>query len=321
MCPVWLLVVAVVGVARGAASQCWEHPVCQEPKSESSVLECIHLCRSDLTVETPAFPGDAHLQPLSLSSSSLLPPADPHASSQDKRSYSMEHFRWGKPRRTKRYGGLRKSWDEKNRKTLMTLFKAVFNKNIQQMIREREEPLVTENQTDYLHLQGLDVMPVVPQLLLEARDDRKMCPMWLLVVAVVGVARGAASQCWEHPVCQEPKSESSVLECIHLCRSDLTVEMPVFPGDAHLQPLSPSSSSLLPPADPHASSQDKRSYSMEHFCWSKPRRTKRYGGFMKRWDEKNRKTLMTLFKAVFNKDRQQMIRERERGGSMEEERE
>ncbi|XP_056157544.1 pro-opiomelanocortin-like [Lampris incognitus] len=130
-----------------------------------------------------------------------------------------------------------------------------------------------------------------------------MCPMWLLVVAVVGVARGAASQCWEHPVCQEPKSESSVLECIHLCHSDLTVETPAFPGDAHLH-------------------QDKRSYSMEHFRWGKPRRTKRYGGLRKSWDEKNRKTLMTLFKAVFNKDRQQQgIGERERGGSMEEERE
>lgn len=39
MCPVWLLVaVVVVGVAKGAASQCWEHPSCQELNSESSVM-------------------------------------------------------------------------------------------------------------------------------------------------------------------------------------------------------------------------------------------------------------------------------------------
>lgn len=36
--------------------------------------------------------------------------------------------------------------------------------------------------------------------------------MWLLVaVVVVGVAKGAASQCWEHPSCQELNSESSVM--------------------------------------------------------------------------------------------------------------
>uniref|UniRef100_A0A3B5AK41 Pro-opiomelanocortin-like n=1 Tax=Stegastes partitus TaxID=144197 RepID=A0A3B5AK41_9TELE len=101
MCPVWLLVAAAaVGVVRGAVSQCWEHPSCQEVNSESSMMECIQLCRSD-TNETPIIPGDAHLQP--------PPPSDPlsllpfpsifssSSSPQAKRSYSMEHFRWGKP--------------------------------------------------------------------------------------------------------------------------------------------------------------------------------------------------------------------------------
>ncbi|KAF1371549.1 hypothetical protein PFLUV_G00269500 [Perca fluviatilis] len=100
MCPAWLLAaVLVVGVARGAVGQCWEHLSCREPNSESSIKqECIQLCRSDLTAETPVVPGNAHLQP-------LPPPSDPSSSSssssspppQAKRSYSMEHFRWGKP--------------------------------------------------------------------------------------------------------------------------------------------------------------------------------------------------------------------------------
>ncbi|XP_028427703.1 pro-opiomelanocortin-like [Perca flavescens] len=99
MCPAWLLAaVLVVGVARGAVGQCWEHLSCREPNSESSIKECIQLCRSDLTAETPVVPGNAHLQPpapsdpssSSSSSSSSSPP-------QAKRSYSMEHFRWGKP--------------------------------------------------------------------------------------------------------------------------------------------------------------------------------------------------------------------------------
>lgn len=129
MCPVWLLVaVGIVGGARGALGQCWENPSCQDLNSESGMMviqelawshihfyqiesvkhvtmlvswfsvyqDCIHACRSDLTDETPIIPGEAHLQPpppppseLSSSFTSSSPPS--------KRSYSMEHFRWGKP--------------------------------------------------------------------------------------------------------------------------------------------------------------------------------------------------------------------------------
>ncbi|KAI3358938.1 hypothetical protein L3Q82_015326 [Scortum barcoo] len=93
MCPAWLLVAVVaVGVARGAASECLEHPSCQEVNSESSMMECIQLCRPDLSADMPVITGDGHLKslpPLSILSSSSSPQA--------KRSYSMEHFRWGKP--------------------------------------------------------------------------------------------------------------------------------------------------------------------------------------------------------------------------------
>uniref|UniRef100_A0A3P9HL07 Proopiomelanocortin a n=1 Tax=Oryzias latipes TaxID=8090 RepID=A0A3P9HL07_ORYLA len=94
MYPVWLLVaVVVVGGAEGAVGQCWKHSSCQELDSESSMTECLQLCRSDLTAETPLIPGSSHLQP--------PPPSDPFSfispSPQTKRSYSMEHFRWGKP--------------------------------------------------------------------------------------------------------------------------------------------------------------------------------------------------------------------------------
>ena len=173
-------------------------------------------------------------------------------------------------------------------------------------------------------------------------------------------------------------------ECIKLCRSDLTAEIPIVPGDAHLQPFSPSdpepllSLSLLSSS---SSPQAKRSYSMEHFRWGKPvgrkrrpvkvytsngveeesaesfpgemrRRelvieddekagevaeeeqlpgdihekkdgtykmkhfrwsgppaSKRYGGFMKSWDERSQRPLLTLFKNVINKDGQEQKRE------------
>lgn len=131
----WLLMsVVVVGVAIGAHSQCWDHPSCQALDSEASTVvtlpltqtsssetclclygdrspdlptfltpsppqECVRRCRSDLTAETAVAPGNAHLQPQPQAEavSFSLPP-----SSQAKRSYSMEHFRWGKPAGRKR---------------------------------------------------------------------------------------------------------------------------------------------------------------------------------------------------------------------------
>uniref|UniRef100_A0A673ZAA9 Proopiomelanocortin a n=1 Tax=Salmo trutta TaxID=8032 RepID=A0A673ZAA9_SALTR len=202
-----------------------------------------------------------------------------------------------------------------------------------------------------------------------------LCPAWLLAVAVVGVVRGVKGQCWENPRCHDLSSENNILECIQLCRSDLTAKSPIFPVKVHLQPPSPSDSdspppylplSLLSPSSPlypseqqnSVSPQAKRSYSMEHFRWGKPvgrkrrpvkvytngveeesseafpsemRRelvfslqekkdgsykmnhfrwsgppaSKRYGGFMKSWDERSQKPLLTLFKNVIIKDGQQ----------------
>ncbi|XP_059183907.1 pro-opiomelanocortin-like [Centropristis striata] len=169
MCPVWLLMAVVVGGARGAVNQCWEHPSCHELKSDSSMMECIQLCRPQLA----ALPVVAHLQ--------APPPLGPSSSShQPKRPYFMEHFRWGKPvgqkrrpvvytsngmeeesaeafpgkmrRRRKeeellggfqdktrgfhlggkRYGGFMKSWDEQSQRPLLTLFRNVINKNAPQ---------------------------------------------------------------------------------------------------------------------------------------------------------------------------------------------
>nr|ABY58642.1 proopiomelanocortin A precursor [Acipenser sinensis]ACD12131.1 proopiomelanocortin A [Acipenser sinensis]QPP11598.1 proopiomelanocortin [Acipenser dabryanus] len=50
--------------------------------------------------------------------------------------------------------------------------------------------------------------------------------------------------------------------------------------------------------------QEKKdgSYKMNHFRWSGPPKDKRYGGFMKSWDERSQKPLLTLFKNVMIKD-------------------
>lgn len=48
-------------------------------------------------------------------------------------------------------------------------------------------------------------------------------------------------------------------------------------------------------------------YKMKHFRWSGPPAAKRYGGFMKSWDERSQRPLLTLFKNVINKDGQQQV--------------
>uniref|UniRef100_A0A3B3DR26 Proopiomelanocortin n=1 Tax=Oryzias melastigma TaxID=30732 RepID=A0A3B3DR26_ORYME len=207
MCPVWLLVaVVIVGGAEGAVGQCWKHPSCQELDSESSMTECLQLCRSDLTAETPLIPGGSHLQP--------PPPSDPFSfispSPQTKRSYSMEHFRWGKP------------------------------------------------------------------------VGRKRRPV--KVYAPNGV--------------EEESSE-------------------VFPGEMRRRELANELLEAMEEVEEErqhllAGLQEKKdgSYKMKHFRWGGPPASKRYGGFMKSWEEERQKPLVTLFKNIINKDERRQSRRR-----------
>lgn len=62
--------------------------------------------------------------------------------------------------------------------------------------------------------------------------------------------------------------------------------------------------------------QEKKdgSYKMKHFRWSGPPTSKRYGGFMKSWDEHSQRPLLTLFKNVINKEGQQQKWDQTRRG-------
>ncbi|XP_041834809.1 pro-opiomelanocortin-like [Melanotaenia boesemani] len=215
MCPVWLLVaVVVVGGARGAVSQCWEHPSCQELSSESSMMECIQLCRSDLNAETPVVPGNAHLQPPPPSESSSF--ISSSSSPQAKRSYSMEHFRWGKPVGRKR----------------------------------RPVKVYTSN--------GLE------------EESSEVFPGEMRRREIANELMAAAAAEEEEEKAQEAMEEA----------------------EEHQQLL--------------GSLQEKKdgSYKMKHFRWSGPPPGKRYGGFMKSWEEGRQKPLVTLLKNIINKDEQ-----------------
>ncbi|XP_041710458.1 pro-opiomelanocortin A-like isoform X2 [Coregonus clupeaformis] len=198
LCPAWLLAVAVVGVVGRVKGQCWENPRCQDLSSENNILECIQLCRSDLTAESPIFPGKQN-----------------SVSPQSKRSYSMEHFRWGKP-------------VGKKRRPVKVYTNGVEEESSEGFPSEMRRELGTKE-------------AMYPSL--EA-----------------GAAEGGEG---------------------------LGGEAEGLGGEFSLQ------------------EKKDGSYKMNHFRWSGPATSKRYGGFMKSWDERSQKPLLTLFKNIIIKDGQQ----------------
>ncbi|XP_028996247.1 pro-opiomelanocortin-like isoform X2 [Betta splendens] len=117
----WLAVAVAVAVAVGVPGRvgaCWRSPVCSDLSDEARALNCIHYC---LSVTQAAFPeltpadqrvvsdddddddddddGDLLLSIILalLTSDDKATEADPHARRDQRRSYTMEHFRWGKP--------------------------------------------------------------------------------------------------------------------------------------------------------------------------------------------------------------------------------
>ncbi|XP_010381311.1 pro-opiomelanocortin [Rhinopithecus roxellana] len=129
-----LLLALLLQASTEVRGWCLESSQCQDLTTESNLLECIRACKPDLSAETPVFPGNGDEQPLTenprkyvmghfrwdrlgrRNSSSgsgaarkredvaagedrgLLPEGGPEPGPREgKRSYSMEHFRWGKP--------------------------------------------------------------------------------------------------------------------------------------------------------------------------------------------------------------------------------
>ncbi|CAH2245536.1 pro-opiomelanocortin B isoform X1 [Pelobates cultripes] len=82
--PAWSCLLAILGAfifhIGEVHTQCWESNQCADLESEDGILECIKSCKMDLSAESPVFPGNGHMQPLS----------------ENVRKYVMSHFRWNK---------------------------------------------------------------------------------------------------------------------------------------------------------------------------------------------------------------------------------
>ncbi|XP_029902595.1 pro-opiomelanocortin B-like [Myripristis murdjan] len=86
--------------------------ICNDMSSKGRILACIHQCTHMAQEDSPQFrslaldsdSNDVLLNALfaTLASEGRSEEPDPKSRSEDRRSYSMEHFRWGKPTGRKR---------------------------------------------------------------------------------------------------------------------------------------------------------------------------------------------------------------------------
>lgn len=204
--------------------------------------ECIQLCHADLTAETPIFPGDNHLQALPPpdSASSFIQVSSPQEA---KRSYSMEHFRWGKPVGRKR----------------------------------RPVKVYTSNGVEE---ESAEVSPG------EMKKRRELTNELLLAAAATAEQQEEEAEEKEREMVQEVQKVMEEAEHQQQQQQQLQLQQrQQVLSDAYQKKDGP--------------------YKMKHFRWSGPPATKRYGGFMKSWDERSQRPLLTLFKNVINKDTQQ----------------
>ncbi|XP_072218099.1 pro-opiomelanocortin-like isoform X1 [Leuresthes tenuis] len=113
----FVVVVMAFMCVPGFGSMCLDSSICNNLSSEERILDCVHFCMSVIQTEIPE-PG-ASAQQLNHDDDDLLlniilatlasedklsdmSESDLKAHSDKRRSYSMEHFRWGKPSGRKR---------------------------------------------------------------------------------------------------------------------------------------------------------------------------------------------------------------------------
>ncbi|XP_047429304.1 pro-opiomelanocortin-like [Mugil cephalus] len=111
VCPCWLLVLVLVYVSTpGFGLVCWDSSICNNLSNKEKILDCVHHCLSVIRTEIPDLSAPTvnddedlliSIILASLVSEEKISKSDLKAHSDGRRSYTMEHFRWGKPSRDK----------------------------------------------------------------------------------------------------------------------------------------------------------------------------------------------------------------------------
>lgn len=92
--PSWLFVALIAQMCHSSrGSKCWDSPLCANLSNKQRILECIQMCMSVMQNESPQITDVTEENSLT---------SEDRSRSNERRSYSMEHFRWGKPSGRKR---------------------------------------------------------------------------------------------------------------------------------------------------------------------------------------------------------------------------
>uniref|UniRef100_A0A672I072 Proopiomelanocortin b n=1 Tax=Salarias fasciatus TaxID=181472 RepID=A0A672I072_SALFA len=116
VCQCWLLVVVMAYLCvPGLGSGCLESSICNNLSNKGRILDCVYLCMSVIqteepelrTVDSSVVDDDADSDLLLSIILANVAPEDTldlraRGADNERRSYSMEHFRWGKPPGRKR---------------------------------------------------------------------------------------------------------------------------------------------------------------------------------------------------------------------------
>ncbi|XP_072298620.1 pro-opiomelanocortin-like [Eucyclogobius newberryi] len=103
--PAWLFVAVIAHVCHSSRGfECWDSSICANMSNKQRLLECIQTCLSEMEKENPQITdvNDVDVPPGLEQNDLTSEDRTLKAVRPDRRSYSMEHFRWGKPAGRKR---------------------------------------------------------------------------------------------------------------------------------------------------------------------------------------------------------------------------
>ncbi|XP_078086634.1 proopiomelanocortin a [Mustelus asterias] len=282
--------------------ECWDQNKCKELISTPKLMECIETCKVDKTLESPIYPGNNHLQPIAESI----------------RNYVMGHFRWNKfgKKRGNNTGFSGNKREDEPVRVFLNQLPAVESQASQMENEEMETLLPREDEKRSYSMEHFrwgkpmgkkrKAIKVYPN----SFDDDSMEHLGPEL-------KREASVDFDYPVEQSEVGEEEMLEDAkkkdgkiykmthfrwgrgpkHLGPDRIRIQSLQFPNIEDV--LQENMDNDLPEEEVKKDGED---YKFGHFRWSVPLKDKRYGGFMKTWDERGQKPLLTLFRNVIIKD-------------------
>ncbi|XP_078413761.1 proopiomelanocortin a [Cetorhinus maximus] len=285
----------------GQLGDCWDQSRCKELSSTPKLMECIEACKMAKTLESPIYPGNGHLQPIA----------------EGIRNYVMGHFRWNKfgEKRGNNTGFSGNKREGEPVRAFLNQHPAVESQTPQMEDEEMETFPREDGKRSYSmeHFRWGKPMG-------RKRRPIKVYPNSFDDDSVENMGpelKREASVDFDYPVEPSEAGEEEMLEAAKK-KDGKIYKMTHFRWGRGQKSFGADRMRTEPLRFPNLQDvfqesvdnglpeeemkKDGDDYKFGHFRWSVPLKDKRYGGFMKSWDERGQKPLLTLFRNVIVKD-------------------